>query len=104
MVYTINQIQSMITPIFEQNDISKAILFGSYAKGIADDNSDIDICVDSQGKLKGFDFIGVIEDIRSLLAKEVDLIDITHIERNSKIEREIVDTGVTIYEKQTNNN
>ncbi|OON98994.1 MAG: hypothetical protein ATN35_02600 [Epulopiscium sp. Nele67-Bin004] len=98
MVYTLNQIQSMTIPVFKANGIVKAIIFGSYAKGIATEDSDIDICIDSQGKLKGLDFIGLSEDIRKKLQKEVDLIDITHIDNNSKVEQEIKNTGVIIYE------
>lgn len=99
MVYTVNQIQSIISPILKDKGIAKAILFGSYAKGIADDDSDIDICVDSNGRLKGFDFIEVMEDIRERLQKPVDLIDVTHIDRGSRVEKEIHDTGVMIYEE-----
>ena len=29
----------------------------------------------------------------------VDILDVTHIEKGSQIEREIISTGVTIYEK-----
>ncbi len=99
MVYTVNQIQSMVSPIFKDKGITKAILFGSYAKGIADDDSDIDICVDSKGKLKGFAFIEVMEDIRERLQKPVDLIDMTHIDSGSRVEEEIYNTGVMIYEE-----
>ncbi|MEG0707967.1 MAG: nucleotidyltransferase domain-containing protein [Cellulosilyticaceae bacterium] len=82
-----------------EKGIAKAVLFGSYAKGLADDNSDVDICIDSRGKLKGFDFIDVMEDIREKLQKEVDLIDVTHIDKGSRVEQEINSTGVMIYEK-----
>lgn len=99
MVYTVNQIQSIVNPIFMEKGIAKAVLFGSYAKGLADDNSDVDICVDSRGKLKGFDFIDVMEDIREKLQKEVDLIDVTHIDKGSRVEQEINSTGVMIYEE-----
>lgn len=99
MVYTVNQIQSILSPILKDKGISKAILFGSYAKGLADDDSDVDICVDSKGRLKGFDFIEVMEDITERLQKPVDLIDITHIDKGSRVEQEIHDTGVMIYEE-----
>lgn len=98
MVYTINQIQSIVTPIFEAQGIIKAVLFGSYAKGEADEQSDIDLCVDSKGELQGFDFIDLIEQVREKLGKEVDVIDTTHIDKGSKVESEIRSTGVVIYE------
>lgn len=46
-IYTTQQIQSILQPVFMNHNIKKAILFGSYAKGIAKEQSDIDILVDS---------------------------------------------------------
>jgi predicted nucleotidyltransferase len=45
MVYTITEITDRLTPVFEQNGVTKAILFGSYAKGTATEESDVDIVV-----------------------------------------------------------
>lgn len=44
-------------------------------------------------------FVGLIEDVRSALDKEVDVFDKTHIIPNSKISCEISEDGVVIYEK-----
>jgi len=72
-------------------------LFGSYGKGIATKDSDVDLLVDS--RLKGLKFVGLLENVRSAMDKEIDLFDITHIETDSEIAREIKETGVLIYEK-----
>lgn len=72
-------------------------MFGSLAKGSATDKSVIDLLVDSQ--LKGLSFVGLIEDLRNVLKREVDLLDVTHIEKGSPIDREIQLTGIKIYEK-----
>ena len=77
--------------------VKKAVLFGSYAKGTASEKSDIDLLVDSG--LRGFRFISLCEDIRRALGREIDLINVSHIEANSKIDREISATGVIIYEQ-----
>ncbi|MCM1144274.1 MAG: nucleotidyltransferase domain-containing protein [Blautia sp.] len=96
-VYTINQLKEKLIPIFIDNSIRKAVLFGSYGKGIATKESDIDLLVDSD--LKGLRFVGFIEDIRAALDKNVDIFDITHVEKGSKIDLEIARTGVLMYEK-----
>lgn len=75
--------------------MKEAILFGSVAKGIATEKSDIDILVDSG--LKGLSFYGLLEDIIEATGKDIDLIDISQIDKGSQIEREIKDTGVVIY-------
>ena len=87
----------LLTPVFEQYGVKRAVLFGSYAKGTADDKSDVDLLVDSG--LRGLRFVSFCEDISRAAGRDVDLFDVTHIEKNSRIEREIVDTGVVIHEK-----
>ena len=83
--------------MFSEYPVKKAILFGSYAKGLAEPNSDVDILVDSG--LKGLSFFGLLEDVSTALDKNVDLLDITQIEPDSNIHLEIVKSGVVIYEK-----
>lgn len=74
-----------------------AILFGSVAKGTSIGKSDIDLLVDS--RLKGLRFVGLIEDVRRATPMPVDLLDVSHIESGSPIDREIKSMGVMIYEK-----
>ncbi len=96
-IYTIDQIQGILDSVFKSYNIKKAVLFGSYNKKDANSESDIDILVDSG--LKGLDFVGLIEDIRCAVDKDVDVFDVTHIEEGSLIDKEIQETGVLIYEK-----
>ncbi len=96
-IYSIPEIKRILSPIFEQYEVSKAILFGSYGKAVAKKTSDIDLLVDSG--LKGLRFVGLSEDIRKALDKDVDIFDVTHIEPKSRIEDDIRSTGVVVYEK-----
>ena len=74
------------------------VLVGSYGKETATGKSDIDLLVDSG--LKGLGFVELIEAVRRVLdEKEIDMFDVTHIEKGSLIEDEIMQTGVEIYEK-----
>ena len=91
------EIKTRLIPVFDQYKVKRAVLFGSFANGLADDKSDADILVDSG--LHGLRFVSLYEDVRRALRIAVDLFDTTHIEANSKIEREILETGVVIYEK-----
>lgn len=49
--------------------------------------------------MRGLKFVGLIEEIRIALGKEVGLMDISHIEAGSKVEAEIQRRGKLIYEK-----
>lgn len=94
-IYTPEQIQQILFPVFLQYPVKKAILFGSYAKGTAETKSDIDILVDSG--LKGLAFFGLLEDVVTSLEKEVDLLDVSQITPDSEIDREILKSGITLY-------
>ena len=93
--YTVQQIQSILNPVFSEYHIRKAVLFGSYARGLAHEHSDIDLLVDSG--LKGMAFFGLLEDVVTALGKDVDLLDTTQVIPDSEVDREIARTGVLIY-------
>ena len=99
-IYTINDIKKILHEILNDTNIEKAILFGSYAKNTPTKTSDIDLLIDSNGKIKGLKFFALIDKIREKLDKEVDIIEITEIDKGSRIEKEIEKTGVVVYEKQ----
>ena len=94
-IYSIAAIQSLLKPVFDSYHIKKAILFGSYAKGQARQNSDVDIVGDSG--LKGLAFFGLLEDVVTALDKNVDMLDVSQVARNSVVDKEIAKSGVLIY-------
>ena len=96
-IYTIEDIRVILHPVFARYSVKKAVLFGSYVKGLATQQSDVDLLLDSG--LRGFKFIGLIEDVRTALDKDVDVLDETHILPDSKIFDEISKDGVVIYEE-----
>ena len=95
---TIAEITEKLTPVFRDYGVKRAVLFGSYAKNTATEKSDIDLLVDSG--LHGFDFIELMEDIHVSTGLDVDVFDIMQIEKGSRSDREIQETGVTIYGKK----
>ena len=73
---TIPEIKRRITPVLEAYDVKSAFLFGSYARGDATDESDVDIRIDrgDSKKLSGFSIGGFYLDIKEALGCEVDLL------------------------------
>lgn len=96
-VYTVSELKTILSPVFAAHGVKRAVLFGSYAKGTATEKSDIDLLVDS--RLRGLRFIGFLDDVQNTVGKTVDMFDVAHIESGSRIDREIQQTGVTVYEK-----
>ncbi len=97
MIKSVDEAKYKLIPVFINYGISKAVLFGSIAKGASTEKSDIDLYVDSD--LKGLEFVGFIEAVREATGMQADVFNKTHIKKDSLIDREIRSTGVTIYEK-----
>lgn len=96
-VYTVDELKMRMIPIFVNYGIKRAVLFGSYSKGNASTESDIDLLVDSG--LRGLRFVGFIEELRSSLDKDMDVFDVTHLKEGTIIDSEIKKTGVVLYEE-----
>ena len=95
---SIEDIKAKLTTLFDnkyKDQIDFCYLFGSYAKGVAKGNSDVDLYVSSS--LTGLRFVGLIEDIRQTLHKKVDLIRSSELSNNIELVNEILKGGIKIY-------
>lgn len=54
--------------------LSELGLFGSYARGDYDGNSDIDILVDFSGSIDGFAYIRLAHELEDAFSMKVDLV------------------------------
>jgi len=98
-IYQISELIDILLPVFINAPVYHAVLFGSYAKGAADEKSDVDIIIDSKGELCNINFFGLLENITAVLNKKVDMIELSEIEAGSDILTEIEKQGVTIYKR-----
>jgi predicted nucleotidyltransferase len=97
-IYTINEISDLIAPIAKAYGVGRLTLFGSYARGSANPDSDIDIRIADRGDLRGlFRLSGFQLDLTDSLGKSVDIIpsDSLSMEFLSRIKGE----EVTVYER-----
>lgn len=85
MVYTLDEIQNRITPVAQKYNLASVYLFGSYARGEANDTSDIDLLVDVRGsKAQEFEFGALANDLEKGLGKGVDLMTTSIFENPEK--------------------
>ena len=99
-IYTVDEIKIILKQLLKNMPVENAILFGSYAKNNPTKTSDIDILIDSNGKIKGLKFYALMDMIKEAFDKDVDVIEKTEIDKGSRIEKEIEKTGVVVYERQ----
>lgn len=89
MIYTIDEIKKCIEPIAEKYHLKAVYIFGSYARGEASDDSNIDILIDREGSIikSAFDMGGLYEDLSSYLGKEIGLITLQTLEQKNTQEQ-----------------
>lgn len=92
---TIEKIQELCAPLFEEYGVKYAYLFGSYAKGKATEKSDVDLLVSMP--VNGLAFYELVERLRGSLKKKIDLLDETQLENNTALVKEILQDGIKIY-------
>lgn len=75
MILTTEQIKQIVSGFFEKRPVKKVWLFGSYARGEANENSDVDILVDlDHTKPIGWDYYLWFEELAEKLSKRVDIV------------------------------
>ena len=95
---SIEGIKEKLTKLFDseyKDQIEFCYLFGSYAKGLAREDSDVDLYVSSS--LTGLKFVGLMEKIRQTLHKKVDVIRSSELNNNITLVNEIMKGGIKIY-------
>ncbi len=97
MCYTIQEIKDKTVPIAKKHGISRMCLFGSYARGEATDDSDVDIYVDKGKMLSLIKYMAFVNDLEEILDCHVDVVT-TGI-RDKDFLDEIVKEGVLLYEE-----
>ena len=103
MTYTVDKIKSIISPIAEKYGLKAVFLFGSYARGTANENSDIDFLVDTTGtSLNSLLLLGGLYcDLEEALGKQIDLITVSSLEQDARMPSEL-DFRESVRKEQVN--
>ena len=94
-VYTIKQLKTIIKPILNKYGITNINLFGSYARGDATSNSDVDIYCD-KGNIRTLIDQGMLEEeLEKALNKKVDIL-FTTSELNEYFKNKIMEDMIKL--------
>lgn len=90
MVYTIAELQGIITPIARKHGLRAVYLFGSYARGTANENSDVDLLIDTTGTaIKSLLDLGAVYcDLEAALDKPIDLLTVSSFTQRAQMPSE----------------
>ena len=82
-IFTLEDITSLVKPIAQKYRVQEIYLFGSYARGEADESSDLDFLVFGGENFKRTMIFSLAEDLREVLKKDVDVFEIAEINKDS---------------------
>lgn len=82
-IFNIRDIEALVKPIAEKYKVNAIYLFGSYARGEADESSDLDFLVFGGENFKLTMIFVLAEELRMVLQKNVDVFEINEIDKDS---------------------
>lgn len=97
MCYSIEEIRKIAMPVAKKHGISRMCLFGSYARGEANDNSDIDLYVDKGEMNSLIKYMSFVYELEHNLKCHVDVVT-TGIE-DRRFLQHIQKEGIVLYEE-----
>ena len=95
-VVTLENITYLVKPLAEKYQVKEIYLFGSYARGEADENSDIDFLVIGGEGFKLTQIFALGEELRDTFNKKVDVFEINEINQNSEFYKTVMREKVLI--------
>ena len=94
-ILTTEQIRMCCKEILDAYQVEYCYLFGSYAKGKATGQSDVDLLIST--KETGLRFYEIAERLRESLHKKVDLLDMKQLVNNETLIHEMLKDGIKVY-------
>jgi hypothetical protein len=93
-------IVNSLSKYFASQPIEKAWIFGSYARSEENSKSDIDILVNfsPESKMTLFKYLHIVNDLRTLTGKKIDLIEDGQLKQFAKGSAET--DKILIYERK----
>ena len=98
MCYTIDEIKEKTVPIALTYGIQSLSLFGSYARNEANDDSDVDICIEKGSLRSLLQYFSFVRELEKSLNCHVDVVT-TDIEDKLFLQ-EILKERILLYEQQ----
>lgn len=93
---TLPEIENAIKSLLFKYRAEYALLFGSYARGEATEDSDVDIVVFGGKNFKKTNIFAFAEELREITGKKVDAFEICEINKSSSFYESVIKEGIKI--------
>ena len=81
MRYSVDEIKAIVSALARQYGAGRIYLFGSYARGDASADSDIDLRID-KGDIRGLQLGGLAADLEDAFGLPIDLVPTGSLDKN----------------------
>ena len=95
-VMTMKELEAVIRALLHKYHAEYALLFGSYARGEATADSDIDVIVFGGKNFRPADIFAFGEELRQLTGKDVDAFEIREVNVGTPFYNAVMEEGVRI--------
>ncbi len=95
-IFTLANITALVKPIAAKYHVQEIYLFGSYARGEANGDSDLDFLVFGGKNFKLTHILALGEELREVLQKKVDIFEIHEVNPDSEFYKTIMKEKVLV--------
>lgn len=95
-IFTMEHIAALVKPLADKYRVKEIYLFGSYARGEADENSDLDFLVFGGELFRRTMIFALAEELRETLQKKVDVFEISEVNPDSNFYKTIMKEKVLV--------
>lgn len=95
-IFTLENINRLVKPLAAKYRVKEIYLFGSYARGEADEDSDLDFLVYGGEDFKLTNILALGEELREVLKKKVDIFEIREVNQDSDFYKTIMKEKVLV--------
>jgi predicted nucleotidyltransferase len=89
-ILPLSQIKDVVRKVAEKYLAAEVFLFGSYARGEAKEDSDLDFLVYGGEKFRPTDIFAMAEECRLILKKRVDMFEIREVDVGTPLHEAIM--------------
>jgi hypothetical protein len=90
MILSIEELRRRVAPVAEKYKLKAVYVFGSYARGEAREDSDVDLLIDdTDSGLRGLAYGGLCYDLEEALEKEISFVTIDSLEQPARHKSDI---------------
>lgn len=95
-VLSLDEIRNIVKALLQKYRAEYALLFGSYARGEATPDSDIDIIIVGGENFTPRNIFALAEDLREMSGRDADVFELREINHGSPFYESVMKEGVKI--------